>query len=382
MAKRITETLVKALSSPTSGHQITYDTDLKGFGIRATAGGSKSFILNYRIQGRERRYTIGSYPEWSAAAARKHAEDLKRRIDVGYDPMAERLEERSAPTVADLCTLYEEHHLHKKRPSSQRDDLAAIRSIIVPRLGREKASAVRYAHVEQLHREISAHAPYRANRVVALLSKIYSLAKTRELVVDNPAAKVERNPENRRTRHLSLIELDRLTTFLATYADQSVANAIRLMLLTGARRTEALSATWGQFDLERGIWVKPAAFVKQAREHRVPLSQAARALLMAMHATSTTPLLFPGKLPGKPLRDIKKAWATICRRAELDDLRLHDLRHSFAALLASSGTTLPMIGALLGHTQAQTTQRYAHLLDDPLRMAADRVGAMVLKSEA
>ena len=128
MAKRITETLVKALSSPTKGHHITYDTDLKGFGIRSTAGGSKLFILNYRIQGRERRYTIGSYPDWSAAAARKQAEDLKRRIDVGYDPMAERLEERSAPTVGDLCALYEEHHLHKKRPSSQRDDLGACPS--------------------------------------------------------------------------------------------------------------------------------------------------------------------------------------------------------------------------------------------------------------
>ena len=129
MAKRLTETLVKALSSPIKGHQIIYDTELKGFGIRMTAGGSKAFILNYRIQGRERRLTIGSYPEWSAAAARKQAEELKRRIDVGQDPMAERREDRLAPTVADLCTLYEQHHLHKKRPSSQRDDLAAIRNM-------------------------------------------------------------------------------------------------------------------------------------------------------------------------------------------------------------------------------------------------------------
>lgn len=381
MSKKITEQLVKSLPPPTSGNQITYDTDLKGFGIRVTASGAKAFILNYRIHGRERRVTIGSYPEWTAAAARKETEALKRRIDQGYDPMAKRREERLAPTVADLCRVYEERHLIRKRPSSQRNDRSMIRNIIIPRLGREKASSIRYSDIEALHRELSVKAPYRANRVIALLSKMFSLALKWELVEDNPAARIERNSEHMRTRYLTADELDRLLSALASHADQSVANAIRLMLLTGARRTEVLSATWDQFDLDRGVWVKPAATVKQAREHRVPLSGTAVELLKSMRATYSGKFLFPSKGTDKALGDIKKSWASICKRAELKDFRLHDLRHSFASYLASSGHSLLTIGALLGHTQSQTTHRYSHLMDDPLRAAADRVGAIVVRTE-
>ncbi|AWN43813.1 tyrosine-type recombinase/integrase [Methylobacterium durans] len=376
MASRITETLVKSLPSPERGNRITYDTELKGFGARVTAAGAKSFILNYRIAARERRYTIGSYPEWSATAARKEAEGLKRRIDLGEDPMAKRCEERETPTVADLCALYEERHLPKKRPSSQRDDRVFIRNVILPRWGREKVTAIRHADIEALHREVSARTPYRANRLVALLSKMFSLAVKWELIKENPVTGIERNPERMRTRYLSGNELRRLQGALDAYSNQQTANAIRLLLLTGARRMEVLSATWDQFDLEAGIWIKPAASVKQAREHRVPLSAASLDLLTTMRSSSQGRWLFPGKVTGKPLGDIKKAWASICRQAGIENIRLHDLRHSFASYLASAGHSLPVIGALLGHTQAQTTHRYAHLLDEALRSATERVGSI------
>jgi len=133
MAERITETLVKKLPSPTKGNKIAYDSDLKGFGVRVTAAGAKAFVLNYRTGGLERRYTIGSYPEWSATAARKHAEDLKRRIDLGQDPLAHRREERGSLTINQLCELYAERHLPKKGEKSQRDDMAIIRTIVNPR---------------------------------------------------------------------------------------------------------------------------------------------------------------------------------------------------------------------------------------------------------
>ncbi|GEP07213.1 tyrosine-type recombinase/integrase [Methylobacterium oxalidis] len=376
MAARITETLVKSLPSPERGNRITYDTELKGFGVRITAAGAKSFILNYRIAGRERRYTIGSYPEWSATAARKEAEGLKRQIDRGEDPMAKRSEERETATIAELCALYEERHLPKKRPNSQRDDRVFIRNVILPRWGREKVTAIRHTDIEALHREVSARAPYRANRLVALLSKMFSLAVKWELTKENPVTGIERNPERMRTRYLSADELQRLQEALDLYPNQQVANAIRLLLLTGSRRMEVLSATWDQFNLKAGIWIKPAASVKQAREHRVPLSAAALELLTNMKGSSQGRWLFPGKVAGKPLGDIKKAWASICRQAGLEDIRLHDLRHSFASYLASAGHSLPVIGALLGHTQAQTTHRYAHLLDEALRGATDQVGML------
>lgn len=379
MAQRLTETLVKTVASPAKGNQITYDTELKGFGVRVTANGAKAFVLNYRVGGQERRITIGGYPEWTVAAAREKAKELKRQIDVGADPMADRHEERAAATMGDLCDLYIERHLPKKRPTSQKDDLAIIEKIILPRFGKMKAGAIRYADIETLHRELSATAPYRANRTVALLSKIFSLAVKWEEVAENPAKGVERNPEHPRARYLDSAELDRLFDALAAHASQPAANAVRLLLLTGARRNEVLSATWDQFDLNRGYWTKPAASVKQKRLHRVPLSSQALDLLRDMRSgAQSDQFLFPGPDPAKPVADIKKSWAAICARARIEGVRLHDLRHTFASTLASSGSSLPVIGALLGHTQAQTTHRYSHLFDDPLRAATERVGSLVV----
>ncbi len=148
-------------------------------------------------------------------------------------------------------------------------------------------------------------------------------------------------------------------------------------MLTGARRGEVLSATWDQFDLEAGVWTKPSAHTKQKSEHRVPLSAPAMQLLSDMKATAAGDCLFPGKSADQPLTEIKHFWAAICRKADIKDCRIHDLRHTYASILASAGLSLPVIGALLGHTQPNTTARYSHLFDDPLRQATERVGAVV-----
>jgi len=176
--------------------------------------------------------------------------------------------------------------------------------------------------------------------------------------------------------------LARLVDALNGHPNRRAANAVRLLLLTGARRGEVLAATWEQFDLAAGVWTKPSAHTKQKRAHRVPLSAPALALLLTMRAEAEaaghgSPHLFPGDAPGKPLGDIKNFWGSVCRRAGVAGVRLHDLRHQYASMLASAGLSLPIIGRLLGHTQAQTTARYAHLFDDPLRQATERVGALI-----
>lgn len=377
MAKKITDRLVKEIEAPETGNRITYDTDIKGFGVRFTAACAKAFILNYRAGGRERRYTIGAYPDWSVAAAREEAKELKRRIDRGEDPMGERHNERAAPTVKDLADRYTEEHLPKKRPSSRQDDQAMLDQIILPRLGKFKVADVRHADIDRLHREVTKRAPYRANRSAALLSKMFSLAVKWEMRADNPAKGIERNHEEKRTRYLLGDELVRLTAALAEHPEQTSANAVRLLLLTGARRGEVLSATWDQFDVEAGVWIKPSAHTKQKSEHRVPLSAPAMQLLSDMKATAAGDCLFPGKSPDVPLTEIKHFWAAICRTADIKDCRIHDLRHTYASILASAGLSLPVIGALLGHTQPNTTARYSHLFDDPLRQATERVGAVV-----
>jgi integrase len=370
---KLTDKVVRELASPVHGHIRVHDRDLRGFGARVTATGTKSFILDYRIDGRERRYTIGQYPAWSVAAAREEAQKLRRRIDRGEDIMGERQAAREAPTVRDLAERYREEHLPKKRPGSRRDDESMLRRHVLPELGQLKVAHVEYQYIDRLHRTLKA-TPHHANRVVALLSKMFSLAERWGWRADNPCKGIERFPEQGRTRYLSREELARLTAALNAYPNQPAANVFRFLMLTGARKGEVLNATWDQFDLEQGVWTKPSAHTKQKREHRVPLNRPALTLLSSLPRTSV--YVFPSR-DGNRWIEIKKPWATICAAAGLEDLRIHDLRHSYASILASAGLSLPVIGQLLGHTQASTTMRYSHLIDDALRQATEHAGAFI-----
>jgi integrase len=375
----LTDRIVRQLEPPASGNQITYDAETKGFGCRVTAGGSRAFILNYRRKsdGRERRFTIGSFPTWGVGAARDEAKRLKRAIDGGADPVGEHQESRTAATVADLADRFLQEYAPRKRPSTQRDYQQQITVDIKPAIGRMKVAGVSYADIDALHRKISARAPVHANRVLALLSRMFSLAIRWGLRSDNPVKGVERNQEHKRQRYLTGAELARLTTALAELRDQGAANVVRLALLTGCRRGEALAARWADFELAAGVWTKPGATTKQKTTHRVPLSAAACQLLAEMKAQAgDSEWLFPARFTPHRL-DIDDAWAILRKTAGIPDVRLHDVRHTFASVLASSGLSLPIIGQLLGHTTAQTTLRYSHLLDDPLRAATERAAAVI-----
>ena len=247
MAQKLSDSIVKALPAPDNGNKIFYDSAVKGFGCRVTAAGARSFVLNYRTRGgRERRYTIGAYPEWKTTAAREEASELKKRVDRGEDPLAEIESTREAKTVADLCERYQEQHLPKKRASSQRDDKSMIEREILPALQHMKVVDVMFSDVDGLHRKISRRGKkHRANRVVALLSKMFNLAIQWAWRSDNPARGIERNSEGKRERYLSGAELSRLTTALAEYEDQQAANIVRLLLLTGARRWGGLFPQMG-----------------------------------------------------------------------------------------------------------------------------------------
>jgi integrase len=378
MADKLFDATVKKLARPERGNRVYYDTEVTGFGCRVTAGGARSFVLNYRTtSGRERRYTIGSFPDWTTTAARTEAKRLKLEIRAnGHDPVGALQEVRGAPTVADLCARYIAEHLPKKRPSSVTEDRSMINQWIIPELRYHRVTEIGFADMDALHRKITkAGTPYRANRVLALLSKMFSLSIRWRWRTDNPCHGVERNQEHKRVRYLSPDELGRLTAALAAYDDQQAANAIRLLLLTGARRGEVLSAKWSDFNLESGEWVKPGAATKQKTEHRVPLSAPARQLLAGMPRNGE--FLFPGPGATGCRADLNKPWASVCKTAGLKGVRVHDLRHSFASVLASAGLSLHVIGGLLGHTQPATTARYAHLTRDSLRAATETAGAIL-----
>jgi integrase len=383
MTTKLTPDFVKKAEPPATGNRIDYDADVRCFGLRVTAAGAKSFVLNYRTStGRERRYTIGRHPDWSVSAARQEARDLRKRVDRGEDPQGDREFDRTAPTVEDLVERYITEHLPTKRPSSQAEDRSMIQAYVLPELKHRKVVDVDHDDIVALHRKITkAGKPIRANRVIALLSKMFAIAtrpgkgKWRD---DNPCRGVKRNPEEGRERYLEPAEMGRLMKALADYRDQESANAIMLALLTGARRGELLRATWDQFNLATGRWAKPSAHTKQKRIHHVPLSPVAWQLLQAMReAAPDETHLFPGRINTKGEVSIRWAWEQIRDAAGIPDVRFHDLRHSFAGMLASSGLSLPIIGRLLGHTQAQTTSRYAHIANDPLRAATARVGQLV-----
>jgi integrase len=385
MAERLTDKVVKALACPAKGNRIKYDGGkdaVVGFGVRVTTTGARSFVLNYRIVGRERRLTIGGYPTWSVVGARHEAKRLRRDIDRGIDPLGEREALREAPTVNELCTRYLTEHAVKKRTGG--DDEAKIRRIIRPELGSRKVASITFTDIDRLARKVTIESgPYQANRVLALLSKMFNLAVRWEIRADNPCRGVERNLEERRYRYLTGDELRRLTEALAKHPSQSVANVIRLLLLTGARLGEVIGAEWCQVDLAAGVWTKPSASTKTKREHRIPLSGPARQLLVEMRAAAdgageASPYLFPARAGNSGhLTGLDRAWATLCKAAGLRGVRLHDLRHTYASILASAGLSLPIIGGLLGHTQPNTTARYSHLFDDPLRTATERAAAII-----
>jgi hypothetical protein len=199
MRTRLTDKTIAKLAPPARGNQVTYDGTVAGFGARVTAAGARAFVLNYRrkADGRERRYTIGAFPNWSTTAAREEAKRLKRAIDGGADPVGEIQESRAAATVADLADRFLREYVPRKKPATQRDYIQQIATDIRPALGRMKVATVAFADIDALHRTISARAPTHANRVIALLSRMFSLAIKWDWRTDNPCRGIERNTEHR-----------------------------------------------------------------------------------------------------------------------------------------------------------------------------------------
>jgi integrase len=382
MAQHLTDAVVRRLPVPDRGNKVSYDAVVAGFGCRVTANGARAYVLNYRTRnGRERRYTIGDATHWRCTDARAEAKRLKLVIDQGGDPQGELQGERAAPTMLDLCQRFEAEHLPRLRPFSRNYYPVVLQNRVLPFFGaKTKVADVTYGDVDRFHRAITAEgSAYAANRYLSMLSKMFSLAVRWELCQRNPCKGIERNYEAKRRRYLSNDELARLTTALAEHDDQQAANIVRMLLLTGARRGEVLACAWAGVDLSTGVWTKLGSTVKQQRDHMVPLSAPARQLLAEIRAAQRplSEYVFPGRYGHGHRETINKNWKRLLKAAGIESLRIHDLRHSYASHLASAGIGLHTIGALLGHSTPTTTHRYAHLFDDPLRAATEKVGVIV-----
>jgi integrase len=368
--------------------------------LRVTPAGARSWCLNYRLKdtGRERRITIGDVAAWPLAEARKRAAELRRIVDAGGDPLGDREERRREPTVAELWERFAAAELPKRAERTRIEYQAMAQNYALPAFGRAKVSAIDRAEIEKLHYKITAEGKStRANRVKSFCSVLFGQALVWRMRADNPCQHVKSNTEHRRERYLIaeettrlMGEIERRRALGGHWVDS--CDKTELAVYTGARRSEILRMTWQQLEGLDGAatWVLPSPTTKAGkrtgRSKRLPLSDGAVAVLLRRRQQR--------EAGGKVVRlrddyvfrlgDSKagtnaweRDWCVLRAAVGLEDVRLHDLRHSFASLLVSEGLSLEIIGKLLGHSRAQTTQRYAHLADAPLRKAAEIVADKV-----
>jgi integrase len=393
---------------PRAKPYIEYDTELIGFGAAVYPSGIKSWVCEYRPHGggrsvAKKRVTLGKTSQLTADQARKAAAEMLATVRLGGDPAQERIERRASVTVCQLIDLFDAQYVGPMlKPGTVASHRIALEKLRRAH-GTLKATALTRAHVTTLHFRM-ADRPYAANRAAAVWSKAFAWAAGVGLIPTghNPVRGIKKYREQGRERFLTTEELARLgdrlregetvglpysvdeTQPTAKHApkvdqrrvklDRFAAAAIRLLILTGARLREILHTKWEQIDMERGL-----IFLADSKTGRKPLylSAAAQEVLANIPRIEGNPHLIAGAKHGAPRSDLKKPWAAVSRAAGLEGVRIHDLRHSFASFGAGASLGLPIIGKLLGHSQPATTARYAHLDADPMRRAANTIGATI-----
>jgi integrase len=402
MQAKITKRAVDA-AQKRSATYLVRDSEVKGFALVVTPAGTKSYAVDYRAGSDrgtpKRRLTIGKHGSpWTPETARIEAKRLLAEVAAGRDPATARQQERDALTFGELIDLYLAEGAGHKKPSTLKADRGRIEHHLRPLLGKLRADRIGRAEIERMRNAIAAgktaekiaSAEKRrpgsvatggkgaAAQCVALVSSIYAFAIGRGLSADNPARGVKKAPVRKVERFLSEAEIARLAEALEAEAQQSgnpyPPAAIKLLLLTGCRKGEIANLRWEHVDFEREC-LRLADSKTGAKV--VYLNSPARALLHELPRMADNQRVIPGLRADSAGPAIDKVWSRVRQAAGLADVRLHDLRHSFASVAAAGGLSLPVIGALLGHKHAATTARYAHLSADPLRAANDAVGARI-----
>jgi integrase len=400
---KLTKRVIDALPTKAAVY-IAYDSSLAGFGCRVTPSRAKSWIVEYRphFGGRrtaKKRITLGATTAITADAARHAAQEILARVRLGEDVAAERAAERRAPTIAELAERYMREEI---RPMRRRRTAMLYESYfrvhVLREFGAKRARDLTRGDVVQFHRKVGARTPAAANRVLTLVSGLFSWAARIGAISEglNPTKGITKYREQGRERYLTVDELARLGDALreaetvgipwqvnetrptAKHAPRpenrrvkispAATAAIRLLLFTGCRLREILHLQWTEVDFDRGM-----LFLTDSKTGRKPIVLSGAALAVVSALPRVGKFVIPGANPFRPRHDLQKPWASVSRRAGLQGVRLHDLRHSFAAVGASSGLGLPIIGKLLGHRNVETTARYAHVDANPLRVAANQI---------
>ena len=376
----LTKKTIDALSYQGAGNErfVVWDDDPPGFGLRIYPSGRKAFVLSYRSQGRKRLMTVGTYGVLTLEQARIQARAELAKVETqGADPLAVRQRQAQGETFRDLCQTYMERHGQAKK--SGPDDQRRIDRHLLPLWGSLKVPAITRADVAALHSKIGKAHPYEANRVLALLSKMFDLARRWGFVPEdhsNPARDIDRFKEAKRDRWVTPEELPRLAQAINEEPNQSARFGLWLYLLTGARKSELLRARWEDVDWTRAELRIPDT--KAGRVHYIPLSAAALALLREIPRVAGNPHILPGKLDGAHLVNINKPWNRVRCAAGVEDVRIHDLRRTVGSWLAQAGNSLHLIGRVLNHSNQSTTAIYARFGEDSVRAALEQHGARII----
>lgn len=380
---KITKRSVDALVAVNDKPGFLWDDTLSGFAVKVLPSGAKKYLVKYRTEGGgraapQRWLTLGSHGQLTPDQARLLAQQALAAVARGEDPQALKVQKRNALSMDGLWRRFSNEHLTLRKQKTRYDYEGLWRVIVKPRLGSFVVDKVTRSDIDRLHKSMK-KAPYRANRALALLSRLMTLAEVWEIrpAGSNPCKHIERFKEIPRNRYLGADELSRMGNSMREMVkvgelSPDAANAVRLLLLTGARLNEVLTSQWEWIDRSRRILALPDS---KTGAKPIYLSEAALAVLDDQRQrSSNSQFIFPGAGVEGRMINLRKPWTRICRRAKLEGVRLHDLRHTAASVAVGQGASLPVIGRLLGHSQAQTTQRYAHVDADPALRVANAVG--------
>jgi integrase len=378
--QKLTKKIIE-ITLPQDKDLILWDSEVSGFMCKITPAGKKSYFLYYRTQDRrQRRPKIGDHGVMTCEQARSIAQRWLLEVSQGKDPSSDKQELRSMPTMKELADQYMREYAPRKKASSRKEDKRLWDQHILPVLGTLKVSSLDRSDIAKLHHSLQ-HLPISANRVLSLLSKALNLAELWGYRPNhsNPCLHIKKYTEQKRERFLSQDEILRLMKALEEEARENdnpwPLHAIRFLLLTGCRLNEILTLKWEEVDLENQcLRLRDSKTGKKI----VYLSTAAIELFKAIPQEKGNTFVICGGKEGAHLVNLQKPWRRIRSKVGLDDVRLHDLRHTFASIAASNGLSLPIIGALLGHKQTQTTARYAHLIGQPLIDASELVGGKIM----
>jgi integrase len=380
---RLTKDAIERALPPEGGRKERFlrDDEVRGLGLRVTAGGAKSFIFEARIKGRNRRMTLGAWPDLTVLLARKKAMKLRTSIADGEDPAADADAARKETTFGELSTTYLEHHAHPRKKSAWQDE--NILRLYIPGSWKfRRLSDITRADVARLHARVGeANGHYSANRTLALLRTMFNKAREWESTkADNPVHGIEPFDEEKRERYLSLEELQKVNAALVAENDWRWHAYFPLSLMLGTRKSELLAMKWPDIDFAARTWRIPQT--KSGKPHLLPLPAAAIAILESLPSRNTSEWVFPGEGKSGHLMEPSKSWQRIRRRAGVPDVRIHDLRHTLGAWLTEQGINLPLIGRALNHSQAATTMRYAHASLNGVRAALEANAALMTATKS